>query len=153
VGVIPSTAVGFLDACHSSREFGSCSSLLNALDSLTWSPITEIQNLSFVGCSGSSGCSFQASVMSSKTGLASEDLNQTKRMCMTTYEYALSHVSSEPGQSSQPGWLGSPQGLDSSEVKDGLNPNQVSSPTQPLLLQLSHWADERIGVVAMALAV
>ncbi len=115
--------------------------------------ITEIQNLSFVGCSGSSGCSFQASVMSSKTGLGSEDLNQTKRMCMTTYEYALSHVSPELGQSSQPGWLGSPQGLDPSEVKDGLNPNQVSSPTQPLLLQLSHWADEYIGVVAMALAV
>jgi hypothetical protein len=43
--------------------------------------------------------------MSSKTGLGSEDLNQTKRMCMTTYEYALSHVSPELGRAvSLGGW-------------------------------------------------
>jgi hypothetical protein len=58
VGAIPSTAIGLSNVCHSDRELGSFSSFSNASGSLIGSSIADTQNMSFIGSSGSLGCSF-----------------------------------------------------------------------------------------------
>ncbi len=58
VGAIPSTAIGLSNMCHSDRELGSFSSFSNASGSLIWSSIADTRNMSFIGSSGSLGCSF-----------------------------------------------------------------------------------------------
>ncbi|CAK9237890.1 unnamed protein product, partial [Sphagnum troendelagicum] len=128
VGVIPGTAIGLSNMCSGGREFGSSSGLLSASGSLMRSSTVEAQNLNFGGSSGSSGCSFQASVLSSKTG-GLEDLNPAKRV-RTTYS-ALSHSSPDLGQSSRPAWLGSQEGLVHGDPV--YSPHQLSLPRQDIV--------------------
>jgi SHAQKYF class myb-like DNA-binding protein len=128
VGVIPGTAIGLSNMCSGGREFGSSSGLLSASGSLMQSSTVEAQNLNFGGSSGSSGCSFQASVLSSKTG-GLEDLNPAKRV-RTTYS-ALSHSSPDLGQSSRPAWLGSQEGLVHGDPV--YSPHQLSLPRQDIV--------------------